>query len=109
MRTIYAEPAERAEETLQLVQSAVEHEIATLEIALEAARKRLAPFEQKYGVTSAYFITNMVAEDLEGNDREYVRWAGEYRIVERLQHKLDQLQEIRYGKPQLRPANSSTS
>jgi hypothetical protein len=61
------------------------------------AQKRLAPFEQKYQVTSEYFITEMAAEDLAGGDDEYVTWAGEYQLKQRLQEKLRQLQEISYG------------
>ena len=58
-----------------------------LELALKLARARLAPFEQKYSVTSKYFISEMAAEDLEGGDEEYVCWAGEYRLMQRLQGK----------------------
>lgn len=39
----------------------------------------------------------MAAEDLEGGDDECVRWAGEYRLMQRLQEKLEQLREISYG------------
>ena len=42
------------------------------------AVKRLATFEEKYGVTSEHFLAVMTAEDLEGKDDEYVHWAGEY-------------------------------
>ena len=74
-----------------------ESQVARLELGLQLARKRLAPFEQKYGVTSEYFISEMAAEDLEGGDDEYVRWAGEYKLMQRLQEKLQELVEIRYG------------
>jgi len=97
MSTIYVEPAQKASEVLSLIQSAIEGEIARLELALKMARERLAPFERKYGVTSEYFISEMAAEDLEGGDDEYVRWAGEYRLMQRLQEKLEQLREISYG------------
>jgi hypothetical protein len=62
-----------------------------LQLALGLARKRLAQFEQKYGVSSDHFITTMVAEDLEGGDEEYVRWAGEYKLKQRLEEKLHKL------------------
>ena len=39
---------------------------------LKLADKRLAPFEEKYDVTSEYFISEMAAEDLEGSDDEYI-------------------------------------
>ena len=97
MSTIYIEPAQKTNEVLYLVQSAIESEITRLELALKLARERLAPFEQKYGVTSEYFIAEMAAEDLAGGDDEYVRWAGEYKLTQRLQEKLQKLHEITYG------------
>lgn len=101
MSTIYVEPAQKASDVLYLVRSAVESQIARLELGLQSARKRLVPFEQKYGVTSEYFISEMAAEDLEGGDDEYVRWAGEYKLMQKLQEKLQELAEIRYGDSRL--------
>jgi hypothetical protein len=101
MATIHIEPIQESREVLQLVRSAVESEIAKLELALNMGIKRLAPFEEKYGVTSEYFITDMTAEDLEGGDEEYVHWAGEYELMQRLQDKLQKLQAITYNDPNL--------
>src|SRR5262245_33561555 len=39
-------------------------------------------------MTSEHFIVEMTAEDLEGKDDEYVHWAGEYKLMQRLQDKL---------------------
>jgi hypothetical protein len=77
-----------------LVRAAVASEVARLELALEMAHKRLKPFEEKYGVTSEQFMTEMAAEDLEGGDDEYVQWAGEYKLMGDLKEKLAQLREI---------------
>lgn len=101
MSTIYVEPPQKASQVLPLVQSAIESEMAKLELALRTASNRLAPFEQKYGVTSNHFISKMAAEDLEGGGDEYVSWAGEYRSRQRLEEKLEQLREISYGDPGL--------
>ena len=100
MATLYIEPIHESGEILRLVRSAIENEVTKLELALQMARKRLAPFEEKYGVTE-YFITAMTAEDLEGKDEEYVHWAGEYKLMQRLQDKLRKLQEISYHDPNL--------
>jgi hypothetical protein len=107
MTTIYVESGEQVG-MQQLVKSAIDGEIARLDLALAAARKRLAPFEAKYGVTSEQFIHTMAAEDLEGNDDEYVQWAGEYRLWQRLQQKLDQLRGIEYRDPKLLRTNQSS-
>lgn len=88
MATIYIKSTQKANQIYHLVRSAIEGETRRLELALAMARKRLEPFEQKYGVTSAIFIEEMAAEVLEGSDDEYVRWAGEYELMQRLQEKL---------------------
>jgi hypothetical protein len=101
MATLYVEPIHESGAILQLVRSVIESEVVKLELALKMAVQRLAPFEQKYGVTSEHFITEMTAEDLEGKDDEYVHWAGEYKLMQRLQDKLRKLQEISYHDPNL--------
>lgn len=108
MNTIYIESTRESSEVLHLVQSAIESEIARLELALKLARDRLTPFEQKYGVTSEHFASEIAAEDLEDGDDEYVRWAGEYRLMQRLQEKLRQLQEIDYRDSSLLQSDQST-
>jgi hypothetical protein len=45
-------------------------------------------------VTSEHLIAEMAAEDLAGGDDEYVRWAGEYKLTQRLREKLQKLQKI---------------
>ncbi|MBI5653955.1 MAG: hypothetical protein HZC40_26430 [Chloroflexi bacterium] len=50
MMTIYIEPAQ-GKPVLRLVESAVQGEIARLEIALTMAKKRLAPFEKNTRLT----------------------------------------------------------
>jgi hypothetical protein len=95
MTTIYMDSKEFAD-TQQLVKSAIDGEIARLELALALARQRLTPFEEKYDISSEQFIDTMAAEDLEGRDDEYVQWAGEYRLWQRLQQKLNQLHRIEY-------------
>ncbi|MGH2541551.1 MAG: hypothetical protein ACRDIB_02060 [Ardenticatenaceae bacterium] len=101
MSILYIEPVQEARETLFLIQSAIESEIAKLQLALQAAQKRLEPFERRYGVTSDYFNANMAAEDLEGGDEEYVHWAGEYKLMQSLQQRLQQLREIEYSDSKL--------
>lgn len=69
-------------------------EIVRLRLAIAAAKERLAPFEQRYGVSSEYFVGEMAAEDLEGADDEYVRWAGEWGLLQRLEEKLHKQQTL---------------
>jgi hypothetical protein len=96
MSTIFIQPMDRTEQLMPLAQAAVNGEIVRLDLALSLARERLLPFERKYSVTSEHFIDHMVAEDLEGGDDEYVQWAGEYRLMQRLEEKLLRLREVEY-------------
>jgi len=46
-------------------------------------------------------MAKMAAEYLAGGDDEYVQWAGEYALLQRLEEKLRQLTEIKYRDPTL--------
>jgi hypothetical protein len=94
--TIYIQSDQEASDVLHLVRTAIEAEAIRLELALEMANQRLMSFEKKYNVTSEYFISHLSAEDLTGGDDEYISWAGEYQLKQRLQKKLKQLREIQY-------------
>ena len=84
---------------LHLVKATIDAEVRKLELAVELAEKRLRPFEEKYRTTSEDFLANFAAEDLDGGDDEYVRWAGEYRLKQRLLEKLAAFREIEYDDP----------
>jgi hypothetical protein len=47
-------------------------------------------------VKPKYFIVEMTTEDLAGGDDGYVHWAGECKLMQKLE-KLCQLGEISYG------------
>lgn len=94
--TVYVETDQANGQVMQLVQSAISKEIATLKLAIRAGERRLAQFEEKYGVSSDYFISEMAAEDLDEGDDEYIRWAGEFDLTQSLREKLNRLVEIDY-------------
>jgi hypothetical protein len=96
MVALYLESVPPKAGMLSLIQGAIAREIASLELAVQLAYQRLTPFEQKYGVTSAEFITHYTAEDLSGSDEEYVQWAGEYQLLQKLVEKLSLLKGIHY-------------
>lgn len=84
-------------EALRLIRSAVEGKMARLRVGIAATEKRLSQFEAKYQLSSTEFLKDLTAEDLEGGDLEYVEWAGECRILERLKADLKQLEAIEYA------------
>jgi hypothetical protein len=94
MTTLTIDASSDTGATVALIQSVIGSEIADLELALKQARRGLAVFEQRYGVTSAHFMQSMAAEDPAGGDDEYVQWAGEFTLMQRLEDKLRSLREI---------------
>jgi hypothetical protein len=80
----------------QIVKSAIWTEIKRLEIGLSRTEKEIRGFEDKYRVDSETFLRQYTAEDLSGQDEEYIRWAGELRIRERILEDLGKLKEIEY-------------
>jgi hypothetical protein len=83
----------------QPILQAIESYKARLRASIERTRRRLAQFEQRYGVDTTHFLQEMAAEDLEGGDLEYVEWAGEAKLLEGLEAELTELEYARYQLP----------
>ncbi len=47
-------------------------------------------------IPSEVFLREFTAEDLKGGDDEYIRWAGELKIRERILEDLKRLKDIEY-------------
>ena len=77
----------------QPVLQAIESYKARLRAGIERTQRRLAQFEQRYGVDTAHFLQEMTAEDLEGGDLEYVEWAGEAKLLKGLEAELTELEK----------------
>lgn len=103
--TLYVKADQHQTAILQLVKSTIDAEITKLELALEMAEKRLTPFEEKYHVTSEDFLQRFTAEDLDGGDDEYVCWAGEYLLKQRIVENLHYLRGIDYDYSSLFQSN----
>ena len=84
---------------VQAVLQALETYKARLRASVERTRRRLSEFEQRYGVTTEYFLGEMTAEDLSGGDLEYVEWAGEARLLAGIEAELSELEHARYQLP----------
>ena len=78
------------------LQEALEIETSRLRYSLELAKKRLSKFEKKYNISSEIFMRDWAAEDLEGEDMEYVEWAGEFELALRLKDRLTTLTSIEH-------------
>lgn len=73
---------------------ALEKESQRIQYSLSLAKKRIKRFEKKYDVSSQKFFAEWSAEDLDGQDMEYVEWAGEYQLSIKLTESLAAIKSI---------------
>ena len=85
------------ENALDLIRSAITAEAARLELGLKTTERHIRAFEERYHTTSDAFMGNMAAEDLDGGDAEYVAWAGELNLRQRIAAQLETLKDIQYA------------
>ena len=81
---------------LDIIRDAISAEIKRLEIGLGKTDKQIKEFETEYNVSSATFQKEFTAEDMKKGDLEYIEWAGELKIREKITTDLKKLQEIEY-------------
>lgn len=79
-----------------IVKSAISAEIKKLEIGLNRTNREIKQFEDEYKISSEAFIKEFSAEDLKGGDEEYIRWAGELKLRDRILEELEKLKDIEY-------------
>ena len=75
-----------------ILKEALATKASRIKYSLNLAKKRLKRFETKYKISSDKFINEWSAEDLKGEDMEYVEWAGEYQLFSRLNERLEVLE-----------------
>ncbi len=80
----------------ELIKNAVLSELKRLEIALHKTDREIRLFEERYDISSAKFLDSISAEDLQGGDAEYVQWAGELQLRERIVQDITELKRIEY-------------
>ncbi len=90
-----------AEQGYQSVLSAIDAYKQRLKASIARTHRKLADFEARYGVGTEQFMTSFTAEDLEGGDLEYVDWAGEAKMLSRLENELIELEKARFELPSL--------
>ena len=83
-------------ETEEIVRTAIYAEIKRLEIGLKRTNIEIKRFEEEYNVPSEIFVKEFTSEDLKGGDDEYVRWAGELKLRDRILDELEKLKDIEY-------------
>lgn len=81
---------------LDIVRGAISSEIKRLEIGMDKTNKQIKKYETEYNVSSDVFQKEFTAENLKKGDQEYIEWAGELKIREKIMADLKKLQEIEY-------------
>jgi len=83
-------------ETAEIIKSAVSAELKRLEIGLNKTEKEIKKFEEEYKAPSEVFLNTFTAENMKRGDEEYIRWAGEIKIRDRILEDLKKLKDIEY-------------
>lgn len=89
--------ADTEDNALDLVRSAITAEVNRLELGIRTTERHIHVFEERYQVTSDVFLRDYFAEDLVDGDQEYVVWAGELNLRDRIASQLNTLKGIQYA------------
>jgi hypothetical protein len=84
------------ENALDVIKSALAAQVKRLEFGLKKTDKQIKKYEKRYGVSSVVFQKEIAAEDIKEGDDEYIRWAGELKLRERIEADLRHLKEIEF-------------
>ncbi|HCC69209.1 MAG TPA: hypothetical protein DEP99_04910 [Nitrospiraceae bacterium] len=83
-------------ETMDIIKTAIDAELRRLELGLQKTERQIAKFEDEYKISSEIFLSKFTAEDMKNGDPEYIAWAGELKIRERILTDINRLKEIQY-------------
>jgi len=81
---------------MDIIKTAIQAELKRLEIGLEKNERQIAVFEKEYKISSETFLKKLTAEDMKGGDTEYISWAWELKIREKILTDINRLKEIQY-------------
>ena len=83
-------------DTMDIIKTAIGAELKRLELGLQRTERQIAKFEDEYKISSEIFLSKFTAEDMKNGDPEYISWAGELKIKERILADINGLKEIQY-------------
>jgi hypothetical protein len=66
-----------------LVEAALENELHLMETGIRQTKQRILNFEEKYGMSTAEFIS-AYRDDKLAETMEFIEWMGESKLLERL-------------------------
>ena len=76
--------SDKRDRVVVIIQAAISSEIKRLELGLAKTTRRIERFEKEYNISSDHFLRAFWAEDMKNGDEEYIQWAGELQIKERI-------------------------
>ncbi|MCL4486663.1 MAG: hypothetical protein M1570_00850 [Chloroflexi bacterium] len=79
-----------------LVETALTNEARLLEVGIRRTERRLREFETAHGMTTAEFVRRFENDELD-ETLERAEWIGEYRLLQRLNEKIETLRGIRFA------------
>jgi len=91
MARIIIEP-QNANNVKSLVKSAVENELKIIGFGIAKTKKKLEELEKRFGMDTGDFYKKFNEGKL-GDDLGYIRWAGEYETLQKLQRDHNDLVE----------------
>ena len=81
------------EQIFSLVKSALEREKKVISSNIEISQKKLEDFEKRYGLSTADFFAKYQKGEM-GDGADMIEWAGEYKMLLKLEDDLKKLEEI---------------
>jgi hypothetical protein len=76
-----------------LIRSALENQMMLIDFGISKTERKLKEFEREFGMTSRKFYEKFSQGKI-GDDFEYMKWAGEYETLQRLQKDHDALKDL---------------
>jgi uncharacterized protein YeeX (DUF496 family) len=81
------------EQVSSLVKSALEREKKVISSSIETSQKKLRDFEKRYQLSTADFFAKYQKGEM-GDGADIIDWAGEYKMLLKLEDDLKKLEEI---------------
>ena len=79
-----------------LVETALANEVRLLEVGIRRTERRLREFETAHQMTTKEFVRRFEDDELD-ETLELAEWIGEYRLLQRLNEKIETLRGIRFA------------
>ena len=84
------------DDATDIIKTAIQAELKRLELGLQKTEKQIAKVEDENKTSSETFLKQFNSENMKNGDPEYITWAGELKIKERLLSDINKLKAVQY-------------